>query len=56
MEYPKELHENHNKLLFLVEIMKNGREQKLVPNLKDKKVYVVHIQKTESSIKAWFKI
>ena len=56
VEYPKELHENHNKLLFLVEIMKNGREQKLVPNLKDKKVYVVHIQKTESSIKAWFKI
>ena len=56
VEYPKELHENHNKLLFLVERMKNGREQKLVPNLKDKKVYVVHIQKTESSIKAWFKI
>ena len=56
VEYPKELHENHNELPFLVEIMKNGREQKLVPNLKDKKVYVVHIQKTESSIKAWFKI
>ena len=27
VEYPKELHENHNELLFLVEIMKNGREQ-----------------------------
>ena len=39
-----------------IEKRKNGREQKLVPNLKDKKVYVVHIQKTESSIKAWFKI
>ena len=37
VEYPKELHENHNELLFLIEKMKIGREEKLVPNLKDKK-------------------
>ena len=43
VEYPKELHENHNELPFLVEKMKIGREEKLVPNLKDKKGYVVHI-------------
>ena len=49
VEYPKELHVNHNELPFLVEKMKIGREEKLVPNLKRKKRYVVHI-------KAWFKI
>ena len=37
VEYPKELHENHNELLFSIEKMKIGREEKLVPNLKDKK-------------------
>ena len=44
VEYPKELHENHNELPFLVEKMKIGREEKLVPNLKDKKGYVVHMK------------
>ena len=44
VEFPKELHENHNELPFLVEKMKIGREEKLVPNLKDKKGYVVHIK------------
>ena len=56
MEYPKELHERHNELPFLVKRIKIGREDKLVTNLKDKKGCVVHIQKTESSIKAWFEI
>ena len=44
MEYPKGLHENHNEPPFLVEKMKIGREEKLVPNLKDKEGYVVHIK------------
>ena len=43
VEYPKELHENHNELPFLAERMKIGREEKLVPNLKEKKEYVVQI-------------
>ena len=43
MNYPKELHKNHNELPFLTERMKIGRVEKLVPNLKDKKGYVVHI-------------
>ena len=43
VEYSKELHENHNELPFLTERMKIGRVEKLVPNLKDKKGYVVHI-------------
>ena len=37
VEYPKGLHENHNELPFLVEKMKIGREEKLVPNLKIKR-------------------
>ena len=44
VENPKELHENHNELPFLTERMKIGRVEKLVPNLKDKKGYVVHIK------------
>ena len=36
--------------------MKIGREEKLVPNLKDKKGYAVHIKNTKSGIKAWCKI
>ena len=42
VENPKELHENHNELPFLTERRKIGRVEKLVPNLKDKKGYVVH--------------
>ena len=44
MEYPNELHENHNELPFLAERMKIGKMEKLVPNLKDKKGYVVRIK------------
>ena len=51
VEYPKELHENHNELPFLAERMKIGREEKLVPNLKDKKGYVVHIKALNQALK-----
>ena len=44
MEYPNELHENHNELPFLAERMKIGKMEKLVPNLKDKKGYAVRIK------------
>ena len=44
VDYPKELHQNHNELPFLTARMKIGRMKKLVPNLKDKKGYVVHIK------------
>ena len=36
VEYPKGLHENHTEMPFLVERMKIGSEEKLVPNLKNK--------------------
>ena len=56
VEYPKELHENHNELPFLVKKMKIGREKKLVPNLKDKKEYVVHIKALDQALKHGFKL
>ena len=55
MEYPKELHENRNELSFLTERMKIGRVEKLVPNLKDKRIGGTN-QSTGLSIKAWIKI
>ena len=51
VEYPKELHVNHYELPFLAERMKIGREEKLVPNLKDKKGYVVHIKALDQALR-----
>ena len=56
VEYPKELHENRNELPFLAERMKIGRAEKLVPNLKDKKGYVVHIQALDQALKHGLKL
>ena len=56
VEYPKELHENHNELPFLAERMKIGREEKLVPNLKNKKGYVVHIKELDQALKHGLKL
>ena len=56
VEYPKELHENHNELLFLAEKMKIGIGEKLVPNLKDKKGYVIHIKTLNQALKHSLKL
>ena len=56
VKYPKELHENHNELPFLFEKMKIGRKEKLVPNLKDKKRYVVHIKALYQALKHGLKL
>ena len=44
-------YENHNELPVLKETMKIGREEKLVPNLKDKKGYVVLIKALDQTLK-----
>ena len=44
VKYREELHKNHNELPFLVERMKIERKEKLAPNLKHKKGYVIHIK------------
>ena len=51
VEYPKELHENHNELPFLAERMKTGKVEKLVTKLKDKKGYTVHIKTLNQALK-----
>ena len=56
VKYQKELHENHNELPFLVEKMKIGRAENLVPNLKDKKRYVVHIKAFDHALKHGLKL
>ena len=56
LEHPKELHENHNELPFLAERTKIGREEKLVPNLKDKKGYVVQIKTLNQALKHGLKL
>ena len=55
-EYPKGLHENHNELSFLTERMKIGRVEKLVPNLKNKKRYVVQIKALDKALKYGLKL
>ena len=44
VSYPKELHNPHNDLPFMCERMEINGVVKLVPNLRDKKNYVIHIQ------------
>ena len=56
VEYSKELHENHNELPFLTERMKIGRVENLLPNLKDKKGYLVHIKALDQALKHGLKL
>ena len=44
VSYPKVLHNQHNDLPFMCERMEINGVEKLVPNLRDKKNYVIHIQ------------
>ena len=44
VNYPKELHNPHNDLPFMCERMEINGVEKLVPSLRDKKNYVIHIQ------------
>ena len=51
VDYPKELHKSHNELPFLCERMKIGKVEKLVPNLNNKRKYVVHIKALHQALK-----
>ena len=44
VSYPKELHNSHNDLPFMCERIEINGVEKLVPNLRDKKNYVICIQ------------
>ena len=55
VEYPKELHQNHNMLPFIVERIKIGKVRRLVPNLNDKKDAWVTHEKCRPGNKTLFK-
>ena len=44
VSYPKELHNQHNDLPFMCERIETNGVETLVPILRDKKNYVIHIQ------------
>ena len=51
VSYPKELHNPHNVLPFMCERMEINGVEKLVPNLRDKKSYVIHIRALAQALK-----
>ena len=51
VSYPKELHSLQNDLPFMCERMEINRAEKLVPNLTDKKGYVIHIRALNQALK-----
>ena len=51
VDYPTELHKEHNELPYLAEKMKIKKVEKLVPNLCNKKKYVVHIKALDQALK-----
>ena len=50
VNYPKELHDYHNDLPFMCEKIKINGVEKLVPNLYDKKKYVIHIKALQQAL------
>ena len=51
VKYPKELHDSHNDLPFICKKLKINGVEKLVPNLFDKKKYVIHIRALDQALK-----
>ena len=51
VKYPKELHDLHDDLLFMCEKFKINKVEKLVPNLYDKKKYIIHIRALDQALK-----
>ena len=49
--YAKELHDSHNDLPFMCLRMKINGLEKLIPNLYDKKRYVIHIRALDQALK-----
>ena len=51
MKYPRELHDSNNDLTFMCKRMKINGIGKLIPNLYDKKRYVIHIRALDQALK-----
>ena len=56
VSYSRELHNQHNDLPFMCERMEINGVEKLVPNLRDKKNYVIHIQALNQALKHGLKL
>ena len=50
VRYPTELHDSNNDLPFMCEKMKTNKVEKLVPDLRDKKNYVIHIRASDQAL------
>ena len=50
VSYPRELHNLHNDLTFLCERMEINSVEKLVPNLHNKRNYVIHIRALDQAL------
>ena len=49
-KYPIELHDHHNDLPFMCEKIRVSGVEKLVPNLHDKKEYVIHVKALKQAL------
>ena len=49
-KYPRELHDHHNDLPFMCEKIRVNGIEKLVPNLHDKKKYVIHVKALKQAL------
>ena len=50
VKYPTDLHDSHNDLPFMCDKMEISKVEKLVPDLKDKKNYVIQIQALDQAL------
>ena len=51
VKYPADLHNSHNNLLFMCERMEINGVEKLVPNLRNKRNYVIHIRALDQALR-----
>ena len=56
VKYPKKLHDSHSDLPFLPKRMKIDKCKKLVYNLQNKKIYVVHIKSLKQALNHGLKL
>ena len=56
LDYPEKLHDLHNDYPLAPERLWRDRVDKLIPNLSDKKKYVLHRKKSQIIFGTWFKI
>ena len=50
ISYPRDLHNSHNDFPFMCECMDINSVEKLVPNLRDKKGYIIHIRALDQAL------